>query len=107
MKVIMSVPDEGYYERTWWRLLWASPDEGYYECTWWRLFQKRIVRTKFDIYVSFTAIGHLKLNERQNMFIKWYFLQEKSYVYLIFKQNESYDTRKQTEARNTSGFCLD
>jgi hypothetical protein len=23
MKVIMSVLDEGYYERTWWRLLWA------------------------------------------------------------------------------------
>ena len=34
MKVILSVPDEGYYERT-----------------WWRLFQKRIVRTKLDIYV--------------------------------------------------------
>jgi hypothetical protein len=39
MKVIMSVPDEGYYERTWWRLLWeylmkdimSVPDEGYYE----------------------------------------------------------------------------
>jgi len=33
----MSEPDEGYYERTWWRLLWAYlmkiimrvPDEGY------------------------------------------------------------------------------
>ena len=90
MKVIMSVPDDGYYERT-----------------WWRLFQKRIVCTKFHIYVSFAAIDHLKLNERQNMFIKWYILQEKSYVYLIFKQNESYDTRKQTESRNTFGFCLD
>jgi hypothetical protein len=22
MKVILSVPDEGYSERTWWRLLW-------------------------------------------------------------------------------------
>jgi hypothetical protein len=22
-----------------------------FECTWWMLFQKRIVRTKFDIYV--------------------------------------------------------
>ena len=31
MKVILSVPDEGYFERT-----------------WWRLFQKRI---KLDIYV--------------------------------------------------------
>jgi hypothetical protein len=34
MKVIMNVPDEGYYDRT-----------------WWRLFQKRILRTKLDIYV--------------------------------------------------------
>ena len=34
MKVILIVPDEGYSERT-----------------WWRLFQKRTVRTKFDIYV--------------------------------------------------------
>ena len=33
MKIILSVPDEDYFERT-----------------WWRLFQKRIVRTKFDIY---------------------------------------------------------
>jgi hypothetical protein len=58
MKVIMSIPDEGYYECTWWRLLWvypmkvimSVPDEGYYERTWWRLFQKRVVRTKLDIY---------------------------------------------------------
>jgi hypothetical protein len=34
MKVILSVPDEGYSERT-----------------WWRLFQKHVVCTKFDIYV--------------------------------------------------------
>jgi hypothetical protein len=39
MKVIMRVPDEGYYKRTWWKLLWAYlmkvimsvSDEGYYE----------------------------------------------------------------------------
>ena len=39
MKVILSVPDEGYSERTWWRLFWAYlmkvilsvPDEGYSE----------------------------------------------------------------------------
>ena len=37
MKAILSVPDEGYSERTWWRLFWAYlmkvivgvPDEGY------------------------------------------------------------------------------
>ena len=68
MKVILSVPDEGYSERicdegysesTWWRLFWAHlmkvilsvPDKGYSERTWWRLFQKRVMPTKFDIYV--------------------------------------------------------
>jgi hypothetical protein len=75
MKVILSVHDEGYFERhlmkvilsvTWWRLFWASPDEGYFErhpmkvilsVTWWRLFHKSVVCTKFDIYVlSETAI---------------------------------------------------
>jgi hypothetical protein len=34
MKVILSVPDEGYSERT-----------------RWRLFHKRVVLTKFNIYV--------------------------------------------------------
>ena len=37
MKVILSVPDEGYSERTWWRLFWTYlmkvilnvPAEGY------------------------------------------------------------------------------
>jgi hypothetical protein len=37
MKVILSVPDEGYSERT-----------------WWRLFQKRVVCAKLDIYVLIT-----------------------------------------------------
>jgi hypothetical protein len=43
---ILSVHDDGYFERTWWRLFWAYlmkvilsvPDEGYFERTWWRLF---------------------------------------------------------------------
>jgi hypothetical protein len=26
-----------------------------FECTWWRLFQKRVVHTKFDIYVLITG----------------------------------------------------
>jgi hypothetical protein len=46
MKVILSVPDEGYSQRTWLRLFWAYlmkvilsvRDEGYSERTWWRLF---------------------------------------------------------------------
>ena len=61
MKVILSVPDEGYSERTWWRLFWTYlmkvilnvPDEGYSERTWWRLFQKCLVHSKLDIYVSY------------------------------------------------------
>jgi hypothetical protein len=63
MKVILSVPDEGYSERTRWRLFWAYlmkvilsvPDEGYSECTWQRLFQKLVVHTNFDIYVFITS----------------------------------------------------
>ena len=59
MKFIFSVPDEGYFERTRWRLFWAYlmkvilsvPDEDYFERTCWRLFQKRVVHTKFDIYM--------------------------------------------------------
>jgi hypothetical protein len=42
MMVILSVPDDGYFERTWWWLFWAYlmmvilsvPDEGYFERTW-------------------------------------------------------------------------
>ena len=64
MKVILSVPDEGYSERTWWRLFWAYlmkvilsvPDEGYSERTRWRLFQERVVRIKLDIYVFIACV---------------------------------------------------
>jgi hypothetical protein len=42
MKVILRVPDEGYFEPTRWRLFWeylmkvilSLPDEGYFESTW-------------------------------------------------------------------------
>ena len=30
-----------------------------FERTWWRLFQKRIVRTKFDIYVFINTFKHV------------------------------------------------
>ena len=33
----------------------SVPDEGYSERTWWKLFQKRLVLTKFDIYVLIPA----------------------------------------------------
>jgi hypothetical protein len=43
MMVILSVPDDGYSERPWWWLFWASlmmvilsvPDDGYSERPWW------------------------------------------------------------------------
>ena len=43
MKVILSVPDEGYSQRT-----------------WWRLFQKLLMYTKFDIYVFIFIIEKRK-----------------------------------------------
>jgi hypothetical protein len=43
MKVILIVPDEGYFDRTWWRLflsylmkvIFIVPDESYFDRTWW------------------------------------------------------------------------
>jgi len=29
----------------------------WFECIWWRWFQKRVVRTKFDIYVFILSLG--------------------------------------------------
>ena len=73
MKVILSVSDEGYSERTWWRLFWAYlrkvipaylmkvipaylmkvilsvPDEGYSECTWWRLFWAYLMKVILSV----------------------------------------------------------
>jgi hypothetical protein len=57
MKVILSVPDEGYSERTWWRLFWAYvmkvilsvPDEGYSERTWWRLFWAYLMKVILSV----------------------------------------------------------
>ena len=34
-----------------------------FERTWWRLFQKRVVRTKFDIYLFYYYRCHVKSNE--------------------------------------------
>ena len=57
MKVILSVPDEGYSERIWWRLFWAYlmkvilsvPDEGYSERTWWRLFWAYLMKVILSV----------------------------------------------------------
>jgi hypothetical protein len=43
---ILSVSDDGYFERIWWRLFWSYlmtvilsvSDDGYFERIWWRLF---------------------------------------------------------------------
>jgi hypothetical protein len=43
MKVILSVPDEGYSERHLMKVILSV--------TWWMLFKKRVVHTKLDIYV--------------------------------------------------------
>jgi hypothetical protein len=56
----LSVPDEGYFERTWWRLFQS-------ERTWWRLFQKPVVRTRFDIYVFIIVCLRTKfMSKRQD-----------------------------------------
>ena len=57
MKVILSVPDEGYFERTRWRLFWAYqmkvilsvPDEGYFERTRWRLFWAYLMKVILSV----------------------------------------------------------
>ena len=57
MKVILNVPDEGYFERTWWRLFWPYvmkiilnvPDEGYFERTWWRLFWTYLMKVILNV----------------------------------------------------------
>ena len=57
MKVILSVPDEGYFERTWWRLFWAYlmkvilsvTEEGYFERTWWRLFWAYLMKVILSV----------------------------------------------------------
>jgi hypothetical protein len=65
-KVILSVPDEGYSERTWRRLFWAYlmkvilsvpdegyslsvPDEGYSERTWRRLFWAYLMKVILSV----------------------------------------------------------
>ena len=56
-RVILSVPDEGYSERTWWRLFWAYlmkvilsvPNEGYFERTWWRLFWAYLMKVILSV----------------------------------------------------------
>ena len=53
MKVILSVPDEGYFERTWWRLFWAYlmkviPEAGRAHLIWYLCFYSAIVMTNLQ-----------------------------------------------------------
>ena len=43
-----------WFIRSQWHLNYLAAQPFDYERTWWRLFQKRVVRTKFDIYVLIT-----------------------------------------------------
>ena len=55
MKVILNVPDEGYSERT-----------------WWRLFQKHVVHNKLDIYVFIITVNYnmvLNKNYRDSIYM--------------------------------------
>jgi len=45
------------------KVILSVPDEGYSECTWWRLFQKRVVRTKINVYVFTTSTRENWLNQ--------------------------------------------
>jgi hypothetical protein len=55
---ILSVSDEGYSERIWWRLFWAYlmkvilsvSDEGYSERIWWRLFWAYLMKVILIVY---------------------------------------------------------
>ena len=57
MKVILSVSDEGYSERIWWRLFWSYlmkvilsvSDEGYSESIWWRLFWAYLMKVILEM----------------------------------------------------------
>jgi hypothetical protein len=75
---VITVPDEGYSEHTWWRLFWAYlmkvilnvPDEGYSEHTWWRLFWAYLMKV-----IPETGRTHLNryLRGSQNVFcvLRW------------------------------------
>jgi hypothetical protein len=44
MKVILSVPDEGYFWAYLMKVILSVPDEGYFERTWWRLFRAYLMK---------------------------------------------------------------
>jgi hypothetical protein len=79
----LSVPDEGYSRilsvpdgRLFWvylmKVILSVPDEGYFECTWWRLFQKHIVHTNFDIYVFIKLLNHCLISSIKSRYFRIY-----------------------------------
>ena len=55
-----------------------------FECTWWRLVQKRVVRTKFDIYVFIS---------------RWQFHQSTCFLFKINLKEKFEDTKGVTRKR--------
>ena len=68
-------------------LIYMSFQSSDFERTWWRLFQKRVVRTKFDIYVFITKHFHIifKTNFVENIDI-W----NQTYLYKVFVNLSQY-----------------
>jgi hypothetical protein len=82
MEVILSVPDGGYFERTWWRLFWAYlmevilsvPDGGYLERTWWRLSWAYLMEVKYTPWaLHLISTSLLKFHDNyQRWEFHWY-----------------------------------
>jgi hypothetical protein len=45
----------GFLTLTYFKIIWLT-NILIFSATWWRLFQKRVVRTKFDIHVLITLL---------------------------------------------------
>ena len=100
--VILSIPEECYFELTRRMLFWAYlknviliiPEECYFEHTWRMLFQKRIVCTKFDIYVLVTIIITISIYTSHNSNSR---LFRSKIVGLFFSDTLSFDCKLRTE----------
>jgi hypothetical protein len=64
------------------KVILSVPDEGYSECTWWRLFQKHVVCTLLNIYI---VIKH-KIEIDQNTIQCLYFCRQ--VINVVFKSWE-------------------
>jgi hypothetical protein len=71
------------------QISWNWADEGYFRnVTWWRLFQKRVVRTIFDIYVfmkSTLVIRYIIYRYLANVLSVLFRYMDSDYPFSIFK----------------------